>query len=168
MNSSSERAILFVCTGNTCRSLMAEYLARNRSDPTSALFESAGIKPGPSEDTYNAVETLRSRFGIDASAHVPRDLGHIDLSRFAVIVAIDDPKSSQIFQKLKTMGISTEVLVRWRIDDPYGDDLSAYERCALALLMSLHRLQDTHSIRRNPHRLGQMPSPHAGKRQSNS
>jgi protein-tyrosine-phosphatase len=122
---------------------MAEYLATNRSDPTTALFESAGIEPGVPEDTRNAVEALRSCFRIDASAHVPRGLGEIDLSRFATIVAIDDSGSSRVFQELKNRGVPTEVLVRWKVDDPYGDDLSAYDRCACALIKNLHRLQET-------------------------
>ena len=133
---------------------MAEYIARDRSDPSSARFESAGIRLVQSEDTRNAVDILRFRFGIDASAHVTRDLGQVDFSRFAVIVAIDDPGTSRVFQHLKNRGISTEVLIRWKINDPYGDDPSEYQSCALALLQNLRRLQKTHSIERNPQKKG--------------
>src|SRR5262249_2618299 len=146
MESSQARRILFVCTGNTCRSLMAEYLANHRSDPASARFESAGIRLVPSEDTGSAVRTLRSLFGIDASGHIPRELEQVDLSVFSLVVAIDDPGSSNIYKFLKEKGFPTETLIRWKVDNPYGDDATGYERCALKLTQNLADLQRKYRI----------------------
>jgi protein-tyrosine-phosphatase len=84
--------ILFVCTGNTCRSVIAEYLARHRLDSNSVSCESAGIRLVASEDARNAIQTLDFNFKIDASRHVPREIGTVDLSRFDVIVAIALPR----------------------------------------------------------------------------
>src|ERR1700694_638003 len=127
MGSREARRISFVCTGNTCRSVMAEYLARSRY-LGSARFESVGIRLVPSEKSDNARETLRSLFGIDASKHVPRDLGHVDLSDFDVVVAIDDPGRNRIYGALVERGVPPQVLVRWKIEDPFGDDPGAYEQ----------------------------------------
>jgi protein-tyrosine-phosphatase len=111
---------------------MAEYLARRRH-PDSTRFESAGIRLVPSETPGNAVETLRSNFGIDASAHIPRGIQGVDLSIFDLVVAIDDPGSGRIYEALKWQGVPAAILVRWKVEDPFGDDLGAYASCALAL-----------------------------------
>ena len=100
---------------------MAEYLARRRY-PNSTRFESAGIRLVPSETPDNAAETLRSNFGIDASEHIPRDLQSVDISTFDLIVAIDDPGSAQIYEALKRRGLPAGILVRWKVEDPFGDD----------------------------------------------
>ncbi|MGH9318849.1 MAG: low molecular weight phosphatase family protein [Vicinamibacteria bacterium] len=49
-----EKRVLFVCTGNTCRSVIAEYIARDTFG-NAVTFESAGIKPQPAADAENAV-----------------------------------------------------------------------------------------------------------------
>ena len=66
--------ILFVCTGNTCRSPMAEYLWNSTRNPhrNLAVADSAGLtafENMPISD--NALEALQA-VGIDASAHRAR------------------------------------------------------------------------------------------------
>src|SRR5260370_34810957 len=112
------REVLFVCTGNTCRSVIAEYLARHRLDPAVVRCESAGLRLVPSENAHNAIETLKRNFGIDASAHVPRALADVDLSPFDLIVAIDDPGGNQVYRTLKERGVSDKTLVKWKVTAP--------------------------------------------------
>jgi protein-tyrosine-phosphatase len=129
--SSIARRALFVCTGNTCRSVIAEYLAR-RCYPK-VLFESAGLRLVPSETPENAVEMLRSNFGIDASSHNPRKLQNVDLSSFHLIVAIDDPGNDRVYEAIKGLGVASSTLVRGKVEDPYGDDPGAYVSCAATI-----------------------------------
>jgi protein-tyrosine-phosphatase len=37
-------------------------------------------------------------------------------------------------------GFPTERLVKWDIEDPYGDNLTEYQRCGLAILRQLKTL----------------------------
>ncbi len=69
----AETKTIFVCTGNTCRSVMAEWIARYYSKG-GFHFESAGIRPQRPEDAQNAIQILREVFKIDASSHIPRDV----------------------------------------------------------------------------------------------
>ena len=63
------------------------------------------------------------------------------MAQFALIVAIDDPGKSHVFRALKAIGISGNVIVSWKIDDPYGDDPGAYDRCAIAVKRNLIQLE---------------------------
>jgi hypothetical protein len=68
--------ILFVCAGNTCRSVLAEYIARYRFGNV-VESASAGIKPQTAADASSAIETLKD-IGIDASGHQPKGLEDLD------------------------------------------------------------------------------------------
>jgi arsenate reductase (thioredoxin) len=80
--------VLFVCVGNTGRSVMAERLLLQASGGRHE-GKSAGSRPG-SETEPSVVEAL-SEVGIDATDHVPQRLGD-DLIAWAdvVIAACDD------------------------------------------------------------------------------
>jgi len=55
------RNILFICDGNTCKSPMAEYLLKNKSNFLSV--KSAGLIPFfvGQEASHNVIKVLRSR-----------------------------------------------------------------------------------------------------------
>lgn len=126
-------SILFVCSGNTCRSIMAEALTKNRYGDQ-VLVKSAGLKPGTPEETTSAIETLHTHFGINPFKHIPLGVQCLNLQDFNLIVAMD----KNVAKKLKDVPPSQ--LLTWRIDDPYGDDLEEYRRCALRINQEISRL----------------------------
>ena len=127
-------SILFVCAGNTCRSVMAEALARRRFG-RAARAESAGLRPQPAEDARAAIDTLRSLFGLDASGHVPRAVASVDLDAFDLVVAMD----RGVAGSLPVVGDGK--LIVWDIDDPW-DEPSGYPACARAIDAAVSRLQE--------------------------
>jgi arsenate reductase len=76
--------ILFVCTGNSCRSAMAEGIVRKMA-PDWRVF-SAGIKPEKKVSSF-AVEVLKEK-GIDISAHQPRSIVKAAEEEFDVLVSL--------------------------------------------------------------------------------
>ncbi len=78
--------VLFLCTGNSARSQMAEALLRHRAGPTVRAF-SAGSHPKPLHP--NAVRVMRER-GIDIhrqrSKHLDAFTGH----RFDAVISLCD------------------------------------------------------------------------------
>jgi protein-tyrosine-phosphatase len=126
-NGAQKARVLFVCTGNTCRSVLAEYIAKKKY---ARMMEasSAGLTPGTTADCANAAYTLKRVLGIDASEHLPRHVRELDLSSFDVVVAM----TNCIAKELKELfpALDAERLLTWQISDPYGDNLVEYQRCA--------------------------------------
>jgi protein-tyrosine-phosphatase len=130
--------VLFVCTGNTCRSVLAEHIARKKFGEYIEVA-SAGIDPGSIEDTHNAVFTLKSLFDLDASGHKPLNVRAVDIDTFDLVVAMSNQVAKQVQEIFPSLAF--EHLVKWSIPDPYGDDLSQYQRCAAAINTQLKNLE---------------------------
>jgi len=80
--------VLFLCTGNSARSQMAEALLRHLSKERVDVF-SAGSKPQPEVHPL-AKETLEYRYGIDASGLVPKSLDRFLGERFDYVITVCD------------------------------------------------------------------------------
>jgi len=126
--------ILFVCTGNTCRSPMAEYLLKKHlGDQSHISISSAGIMAGdgyPASDT--GVKALKEK-EIDSSTHRSRFLtpDMIDEATMVVVMTahhkqiLDDvfPESGEKTVLLKSFIESAENL---DVPDPVGGSLDLY------------------------------------------
>jgi protein-tyrosine-phosphatase/DNA-binding transcriptional ArsR family regulator len=78
--------VLFLCTGNSARSQMAEALIRARSAGTIDAA-SAGSRPKPLHP--NAVRVMRER-GIDLAGHRPKHLDQFTRERFDRVISLCD------------------------------------------------------------------------------
>jgi ribose 5-phosphate isomerase B len=121
--------ILFVCSGNMCRSPMADGIARKMLRGQ-ANVESAGtnaMSGSPASD--RAIEVMRKSFGIDISSHRSLNVRMMNASidDFDYIIAMDDTVAGHL--RCIYPSISSK-LIQWNVPDPFGGDLSAYERCA--------------------------------------
>lgn len=67
------KKILFVCTGNTCRSVMAHYLFKKLSESAKLDIEvhSCGIGANPAVAVSDLVKNCLKQEGIDNFTHVP-------------------------------------------------------------------------------------------------
>lgn len=126
--------ILFVCRGNTCRSVMAEGLARHKFGDTIEVV-SAGLKPQKAEDAAAAIDTLRL-FKIDMSTHVPRYINSVVAASFDRVIALDNRVA------LELGNVLSDKLLIWNIRDPWGYDDSKYLECAIAIKREILKLKD--------------------------
>ncbi len=105
---------------------MAEALARKLFGRR-ARVESAGTFPGLPRATPEAIEVMKTGFGLDLSGHRPRSVNDADLDDFDRIIAMDH----SVFQELSTdYPHLRPKIVEWDIEDPYGQSLRRYRECA--------------------------------------
>lgn len=125
--------LLIVCEGNTCRSVMAEALARRRFGNT-LLVSSAGLHPQPASDARMAIETLKTYFEIDAWTHIPQAVADLQLDDFDYVIAVDKRVAKHL------SALPQGRLMVWNIPDPWGDDLLEYRRSALRINQEVSKL----------------------------
>jgi protein-tyrosine-phosphatase len=108
--------LLFLCTGNSARSQMAEALVRERSGGRIEAH-SAGSQPKPLHP--NAVRAMREDHGIDLSGQRPKHLGVYARARFDRVISLCD-RVREVCPEFP----GRPETVHWSIADPAagGDD----------------------------------------------
>jgi protein-tyrosine-phosphatase len=113
--------VLFLCTGNSARSQMAEALVRARSGGRIEAF-SAGSHPKPLHP--NAVRVMREDHGIDLTGHRSKHLDEFAEDRFDRVVSLCD-RVREICPEFP----GRPETVHWSIPDPAAgglDDEASY------------------------------------------
>ena len=142
--------VLMVCSGNTCRSPMAEALLKKVWEDLGAPYpievRSAGVSAMPGfPASWEAVEVM-ARKGIDISAHISRPVEYEDIENADLVITMTEAHKSMLLfgypefaTKIYTL---SEMLGEFWGDviDPFGQGLEAYERTADFLEDSLRVL----------------------------
>lgn len=117
--------VLFVCTGNTCRSPMCASVA---SAKYGIHADSRGLAADGSLISENAVLALRER-GFDAdSTRASLPLTAQDIADAELVVTVT-PAHAKILRDALPQFAEKIVSMPLPISDPYGGDLSRYRAC---------------------------------------
>ncbi len=126
----ARRRVLFVCTGNSSRSPMAEGLLRWHAGPR-VQSASAGIRPKPPHP--DAVAVMRDLYRVDISGHRPTPVEAITRERFDYVISLCDKAREACPEFTGRPG-----RIHWSLPDPAAGEgglsgYPAFERTAAEL-----------------------------------
>ena len=154
----SPKTLLFVCTGNTCRSPMAAALyndvhrprevcsmcdADNESDRVAL---SAGLYATPGDPiTPEAVSALREAGvmpakGNDYPAHVAQSVSDALMEKADLVIGISARHAMELTLRYPQYASKITALPM-DVADPFGQGIEAYRACLMQLRICLHLMQ---------------------------
>jgi arsenate reductase len=121
MSTNASRKILILCTGNSARSILGEYLLRHHGR---GRFEvhSAGSKPTGRINPF-AVRVLKDKYNLDASAARSKSMDEYRDTKFDFVITVCDnaKESCPIWP-------GAPVVAHWSSPDPAGVEGSDEEK----------------------------------------
>ncbi|MGC8788123.1 MAG: low molecular weight protein arginine phosphatase [Anaerolineae bacterium] len=137
-----KKTILFVCTGNVCRSPMAagflyDKLVREKKD-SHVRVRSAGIWALENQPASAYALQVMAEHGLDISAHRGRNLTQADVDEADLILVMTKRHADIITREFpssegKVYLLSEMAGEPYDIEDPYGGSLFEYRRTAAEL-----------------------------------
>lgn len=133
--------ILLVCTGNTCRSSMAQGIAQKilaeMGQAEKVTISSAGTMAWPGYGAEpKAIQVLAAK-GIDLTSHQTTKLTSPLILESDIIIAMTESHRQQILAMVNNYAGRIYVL---NVSDPFGGSIEDYEICANQISQHLQQL----------------------------
>ena len=132
--------VLFVCTGNICRSPLAEYYARAFWKDRDVITSSAGTWAMIGSKSTADMVTVGAENGLDLTPHRARPLGSADSPDLILCIEKHHVDAAmQAFPNLPDGAI--RLLVATGVGDPYRRPIDAYHRSAALIIEGIETVE---------------------------
>lgn len=146
--------ILFVCTGNTCRSPMAAALMNKLAidEDLDVRIESAGIFATEGEPATTEAVIAMKRYDVDLLGHHAQQINSELIEKSDLILTMTEGQKMLFAQTApgKVHTLCEYAGVEGDIDDPFGGSVEEYEETAemiyAALQVIVDKLRDTKNV----------------------
>ncbi len=137
--------ILFVCTGNTCRSAMAEAIFRDIADLRNFEISSAGLSTFTGDTATNKAIIVCGNHDIDLKAHRTTGVGDAKVNDMDLVLTATVGHREKIEKLYPNVEVHTikeyaEGYDDLDIADPINGDLQTYEECFSELEEALEKV----------------------------
>lgn len=145
-------SILFVCTGNICRSAMAHhYMQKKVKDlgiQNEFLIDSCGITAYTGDISTQNAKNAMKQYGVSLDDHRAKNISDINLDSYDYIVTMTLSHKENItymYPKIKDKVYTLKELVNnntndLNVSDPWGYDISTYKLCASQIVELVDKL----------------------------
>jgi protein-tyrosine-phosphatase/predicted ATP-grasp superfamily ATP-dependent carboligase len=127
------KSILFVCTGNICRSPFAEYYSRSVLPDKIQIFSSGCAAQNGRESPPEAIMAAE-KFGIDLSNHKANRVTEEIIRKSDLVIVFDEPNYISLSKQYKKFKYKIWFLseicpeIPYFIDDPFRGEIEKYEK----------------------------------------
>ena len=136
------KKIMFICTGNICRSAMAHHLLEKiiQKDNLDAQVYSCGIYAENGDSpTYDAIEAMKE-YDVDLRKHKATNIKNSEIEQMDLILCMTVSHQASVLMqyphltgKVFTLKEYTKQDGSKDIRDPWGFDLETYRFCAVEI-----------------------------------
>jgi len=142
--------VMFICTGNICRSAMADGLMKELTKGKDVEVYSCGIYAQTGDyATYNSIEAIK-KYDVDLTSHRATNIKDSNIKEMDLILCATQSHKDSVLHLYPNLRDRTYTMKEYaeidengkdmNINDPWGYDMEIYRHCASEIYKCVERI----------------------------